>query len=99
MYYVLMPVLYITPLGWVVIGFVTGFWFNNAVVFFFTGILVLLIVLIIRHFIILEGRSGSGGLAGFLAVINLMLGLLVLWITTISVNQWWFNILPTGLLR
>ncbi len=86
LYNVLIPVIYIRPLGWIVIGFVTGFWFNNTVVFSVTGILVLLIALAVIDIRRLGGKGDS--LIDFWAIIFMTPGLLVLWITTISVNQW-----------
>lgn len=87
--------LIIGPWGAIGAGFLAGFFFNNTVIFILTGIIAITIVLIAIDMAAKEIE----GLLNLAAIFVLMLVLVAMWITAISVNHWWTNIIPTQLLR
>ncbi len=76
-------------------GFLSGYFLNNFVVFILTG---LLLVLLLLAFVDSKGRE-LDVLFNWGAIQTFILVLLVMWITTMSVNHWWNSILPNGILR
>ncbi|MBI4093338.1 hypothetical protein HY417_00080 [Candidatus Kaiserbacteria bacterium] len=88
-------VLAITPVGWAVIGFLIGYFFTNQAVYIFTGCLVLGIIV---EYIDMKGRE-IDGFANMGSMACITVGLISLWITTLSVNHWWSVLIPSILLR
>lgn len=83
------------PLINAVLGFVFGYFFISAFSFSVAGIVVFLLVI---AFIDMQGRE-LGALFVMKTIISLFILLLILLLTTISVNGLWLNILPSGILR
>lgn len=88
-----MPI--IGPLSAIVIGFLVAFFFHNTIVFILTGIIMIAIILAV----ICMTEEGLTGILRIVAIVSLVFILVVMWITTISVNHWWAYIVPTQLLR
>lgn len=83
------------PLINAVLGFLFGYFFVSSFAFSMAGIIVFLLVI---AFFDTQGRE-LDVLFVWKAMFSLVIFLIVLLLTTISVNELWANILPSGILR
>ena len=85
----------INPLMAALVGAVVGYFLSNTMVLIFSGVLVLLIILAAIDSI----GKGICSIFNYDAIARLVIFLIVMWAATLTVNNWWFSLLPQSILR